>query len=117
MLTVRSVGLNLIVLVVLLGCSNPSTRLDSLANELQRRRALPAGTSTDCPENLKSLIGVTLDEVKRSLGQPATWGELDISYPFGSPWDGIHAGGGLPEVTFVAGKNGTVKDVYCLYSQ
>jgi len=107
----------LILLAALSGCSHTSTRLDSLADELQQRRSLPAGTSTDCPENLRSLIGVTLEQVKKSLGPPDTWDRLEMSYSFGSPGDGIHVGGDSPEVTFVAGKNGIVRDVSCLYSQ
>jgi len=85
--------------------------------ELQQRRSLPAGTSTDCPKKLKSLLGVTLAQVKSSLGPPDTWRQNEITYSFGSPWNGVHVGGDSPEVTFVTGEDGMVTDVTCLYSQ
>ena len=117
MRTVNHRKVHLVLFVALTGCANLPAPLDSIAAELRERRSMPVGTSTDCPENSKSLIGTTSSQVKAALGRPDLESRTEITYYFGSPWIVGQAGGGSPELTFIVGKRDLVTDVLCLYSQ
>lgn len=114
----------LALFALLAGCAtdgSPAALLDSLGDQLSSMRTLPVNTATNarCPKGTDALVGESISNLKRALGEPDFIDRQDNSwwYFFTSPRPVLQFGGGFPQLGFKFGQDGLVSGASCYYAR